>query len=122
MKVFHNKNSSQFSLRFGAVSVIPGYSVRRHSYCTSNSSHEKNVKCTDASFLTGKYRGSLCDMVAPFTDNEIILDVFSIDAENEIHNSQTFCFETRQHVLGRRKFGDVDIFDRFTGITRLQEK
>ena len=90
LKFFLNKTSSVFSLRFCAVSVIPGYSVQRHKYTSNTPSHEKNVKYTDSSFLTGNFCGSLCNLVASFTDDAIFFDVFSIDAENETHNFHNF--------------------------------
>lgn len=118
----NTSKSISFSLRFGAISIIPGSSVRRMKFYEKNPSYELNTKQYDATFCNDVFRGCSHDVIYPLQDKEHIVDSFTKDAENESHNTWSFHLETTNHVLGIRQKHHVDIFDRFRGNDKIHTK
>ena len=55
----------------------------------------------DACHLTGDQRGCLNDIVQPLGNNEILLDTFSVDAQNECHDTWNFALTCDKKALCR---------------------
>ena len=81
-----------------------------------------NVNTHDATFLTGDYRGVCCNIVCPFSGNANLVDIFTVDSDNESLNALNFQYETKSYVLGERSSAHIDIFDRFPGLSYLYKE
>lgn len=71
-----------FVLRYGACALTLGAAVRR----LEAEENKRIVKGIDGCHLTSQHRGTLLD-IQLLADNEILLDSFSVDAENESTNA-----------------------------------
>ena len=96
------EDQTLFCLCFGAISICPGTTVRRHKYNTSRANTSLRLNCAmDACHLTGDQRGCLNDIVQPLGNNEILLDTFSVDAHNECRDTWNFALTCDKKALCR---------------------
>ena len=75
--------TNTFCLRFGAIAITPGTSVRRHAINSNNEFNLMRLNCSmDACHLHNE-RGCLTDIIQPMASGEMLLDTFTLDSQNE---------------------------------------
>ena len=106
-----------FALRFGAIGVTMGSSVRRHAAASNGDLLMRNVRPMDATFLKSSSRGTSCDIIQLMAAGEITLETITADAENESQNAWSFALETDKTSLGDRRTNPQSVFigDRLKG-------
>ena len=104
-----------FVLRFGAVAITPGATVRRKKLCA-----EDVLRCVhslDACHLSGPNRGTMSDIINGLPNSERMLDTFTVDSLNESKTFWSFAFECDRNALRNRTTYPKQIFicDRVKG-------
>ena len=92
---------NSFCLRFGAVAITPGTSVRRHRDNTDTDFTSLHVNFSmDACHLENG-RGCLTDIIQPMAGDELLVDTFSVDAQNECRDVWHLSLSCDKKALGR---------------------
>jgi len=110
-----NEGIKQFALRFGAVSITPGSTVRRQKD-DETACLLRKVRTLDACHLNSSHRGTCCEMIQPCADSEKLVEFFTADAENESINTWNFSAESYKYAIGNKELEDsVFVCDRLRG-------
>ena len=97
-----HKSRSSFCLRFGAIAITPGTSVRRHRLNASNDYTSCRLNSSmDACHLTGNERGCMTDILQLLAGDEYLLDTFTVDAQNECRDVWHFSLACDKQALKR---------------------
>ena len=96
------KSSNTFCLRFGAIAVTPGAAVRRHALNDYSSINYMKLNCSmDACHLSTDERGCLTDIIQPLPGDELLVDTFTVDAQNECRDAWNLALTCDRKALGR---------------------
>ena len=91
-----------FCLRFGAIAITPGTTVRRHKFHASSDYRCLRLNCSmDACNLSSNERGCMTDIIQPLAGDEYVLDTFSVDALNECRDTWHLSLACDKHALNR---------------------
>lgn len=96
------KSSNTFCLRFGAIAVTPGAAVRRHALNDCSSINYMKLNCSmDACHLSTDERGCFTDIIQPLPGDELLVDTFTVDAQNECRDAWHLALTCDRKALGR---------------------
>ena len=104
-----------FVLRFGAVAITPGATVRRKKLCAEDVL--RRVHTLDGCHLSGPNRGTMSDIINGLPNSERMLDTFTVDSLNESKTFWSFAFECDRNALRNRTTYPKQVFicDRLKG-------
>ena len=102
-KIDRNLDDTIFCLRLHGILCSMGSSRRRKVLKDKDELLGRNMRATDFCHAYGPTRGCIGNIVNPGPDKEILLDAFTIEAENECQNTSSRLFEVDRYGLGESK-------------------